>query len=209
MPTSTQLSLFCITASLLILTPGPNFIYVLTRGTTQGRRPALMAAVGLGCGVMLHTTLAGIGVSALFRSSYLAFQIVKYGGSLYLIYLGVKTVIGHSRPFAAASQISTKSQIIIWQSIVASMTNPKTILFFLSFLPQFVNTNTSSVTPQLLLLGSIYMLLTVIIYGAVAYFAGGIGRRLATSTVIASRLRWITGSSFIGLGVWAVLPDHR
>ena len=209
MPTSTQLSLFCITASLLILTPGPNFIYVLTRGTTQGRRPALMAAVGLGCGVMLHTTLAGIGVSALFRSSYLAFQIVKYGGSLYLIYLGVKTVIAHSRPFAAASQISTKSQIIIWQSIVASMTNPKTILFFLSFLPQFVNTNTSSVTPQLLLLGSIYMLLTVIIYGAVAYFAGGIGRRLATSTVIASRLRWITGSSFIGLGVWAVLPDHR
>lgn len=209
MPTSTQLSLFCITACVLILTPGPNFIYVLTRGTTQGRRPALMAAVGLGCGVMLHTTLAGIGVSALFRSSYLAFQIVKYGGSLYLVYLGVKSVTGHSHQLAAASQISTKSQTIIWQSIVASMTNPKTILFFLSFLPQFVNTKTSSVTPQLLLLGSIYMLLTVIIYGTVSYFAGGIGRWLRTRTVIASRLRWITGSTFIGLGVWAALPDRR
>lgn len=209
MPTSTQLSLFCIAACVLILTPGPNFIYVLTRGTTQGRRPALMAAVGLGCGVMLHTTLAGIGVSALFHSSYLAFQIVKYGGSLYLVYLGVKSITGNSHPLAAASQISSKSQMIIWQSIVASMTNPKTILFFLSFLPQFVNTKTSSVTPQLLLLGSIYMLLTVIIYGTVAYFAGGIGRWLRTRTVIASRLRWITGSSFIGLGVWAALPDRR
>ena len=209
MPTSTQLSLFCIMACVLILTPGPNFIYVLTRGTTEGRRAAVMAAVGLGCGVALHTTLAGIGVSALLRSSYLAFQIVKYGGSLYLIYLGVKTLTGHNQPLAAAPQISTRNQTIIWQSIVASMTNPKTILFFLSFLPQFVNTNTTSVTPQLLLLGSIYMLLTVIIYGTIAYFAGGIGRWLRTSTVIASRLRWITGSSFIGLGVWAALPDHR
>jgi threonine/homoserine/homoserine lactone efflux protein len=94
------------------------------------------------------------------------------------------------------------------QSIVASMTNPKTILFFLSFLPQFVNANTSSVTPQLLLLGSIYMLLMLIIYGTVAYFAGGIGRWLRTHTEIASRLRWIIGSSFIGLGVWAALPER-
>ena len=96
MPTSTQISLFCIMATVLILTPGPNFIYVLTRGSTEGRRPALMSAVGLGCGVMLHTTLAGIGVSALLRSSYLAFRMVKYGGSLYLIYLGVKTLTGHN-----------------------------------------------------------------------------------------------------------------
>jgi threonine/homoserine/homoserine lactone efflux protein len=96
MPRSVQVGLFCITVSVLILKPGPNFIYVLTRGTIQGRRPALMAAVGLGCGVMLHTMLAGRGVSALLRSSYLAFHIVKYGGSLYLIYLGVKTLTGHN-----------------------------------------------------------------------------------------------------------------
>ena len=209
MPTGTQVSLFCITASILILTPGPNFIHVLTRGTTQGRRPALMAAFGLGCGVVLHTMLAAIGVSALLRSSYAAFQIVKYGGSLYLIYLGVKTLTGHDDPRAARARISTSNRTIIGQSVVASMTNPKTILFFLSFLPQFVNTHTSSVTPQLLLLGGIYMLLTVIIYGTVGYFAGGIGRWLRTRATIASRLRWISGGSFIGLGVWAALPERR
>jgi threonine/homoserine/homoserine lactone efflux protein len=158
---------------------------------------------------MLHTMLVGIGVSALLRSSYLAFQIVKYGGSLYLIYLGVKTVTGHNHPLAVTPRISTRNQTIIWQSIIASMTNPKTTLFFLSFLPQFINTNASSVTPQLLLLGSIYLLLTVIIYGTVGYFAGAIGQWLRTRAAIASRLRWISGSSFIGLGVWAALPDRR
>jgi threonine/homoserine/homoserine lactone efflux protein len=209
MPTNTQLSLFCITACVLILTPGPNFIYVLTRGTTQGRRPALMAAAGLGCGVMLHTMLAGIGISALLRSSYLSFQIVKYGGSLYLIYLGVKILMGDEDPFAGRTRTSTSNHTIIWQSIVTSMTNPKTILFFLSFLPQFVNTQSSSVTPQLLLLGSIYMLLTIILYGAIGYFAGGIGHWLSTRAVIASRLHWITGGSFIGLGLWAALSHRR
>ena len=208
MPSPEQLSLFFITVSILILTPGPNFIYVLTRGTTQGRRAALLAAVGLGCGVLLHTTLTSIGVSALFSSSYLAFQIVKYGGSLYLIYLGIKSIISHGEPNISSPQISTKNQTIIWQSIVASMTNPKTILFFLSFLPQFVNTKASSVTPQLILLGSIYMLLTVIIYGAIGYFAGSIGSWLNTRKAT-SRLHWITGSSFIGLGVWAALPDRH
>jgi threonine/homoserine/homoserine lactone efflux protein len=208
MPSPEQLSLFFITVSILILTPGPNFIYVLTRGTTQGRRAALLAAVGLGCGVILHTTLASIGVSALFSSSYLAFQIVKYGGSLYLIYLGIKSIISHGAPIISSPQISTKNQTIIWQSVVASMTNPKTILFFLSFLPQFVNTKASSVTPQLILLGSIYMLLTVTIYGAIGYFAGSIGSWLNTSKAT-SGLHWITGSSFIGLGVWAALLDRH
>jgi threonine/homoserine/homoserine lactone efflux protein len=92
MPISSQLIVFCFTAVVLILTPGPNFVYILTRGTTQGRRAALFAVLGLGCGVMIHTMLASIGISALIRSSYLLFQIIKYGGSLYLIYLGLQTL---------------------------------------------------------------------------------------------------------------------
>jgi threonine/homoserine/homoserine lactone efflux protein len=89
------------------------------------------------------------------------------------------------------------------------MTNPKTTLFFLSFLPQFVNNTTPNITMQLLLLGSIYMILTIIIYGLIACFAGSIGHGLRTRTAVASRFRWITGSSFIGLGIWAALPDRR
>jgi threonine/homoserine/homoserine lactone efflux protein len=210
MPTNTQLSLFCLTASILILTPGPNFLYVLTRGITQGRRPALMAALGLGCGVMLHTTLAAIGVAALVRTTYLAFQIIKYSGSCYLIYLGVKTLTDHDRPPLIATPLgATRNRAIIGQSIAASMGNPKTILFFLSFLPQFLNAAAPSAAPQLLLLGGIYMLLTVLLYGMIGYFAGGIGRWLQRQPCVASRLRRLTGGCFIGLGAWAAIPDSR
>jgi len=213
MPTNPQLVVFCLTVSLLLLTPGPNFIYVLTRGITQGRRPALLAVIGLGVGVLVHTTLASLGVSALVRSSYLAFQMIKYGGSFYLIYLGIKT-LRNQDPITIDSSVAvtartTQHQQILWQSLIASLTNPKTILFFLSFLPQFVNSATANVAPQLFLLGSIYMILTVIIYGVLAYFAGSIGQWLRTRAMFTRRLRWITGTSFIGLGLWAALPERR
>ncbi len=209
MPTSPQMLVFCVTATLLILTPGPNFIYILTRGTTQGRHTAMLAVIGLGAGVLVHTTLASLGVAALVRSSYLAFRIIKYGGSLYLVYLGIKTLWNHNAIAIHSSVRPAQHQQVLWQSMIASLTNPKTILFFLSFLPQFVNRASANVTPQLFFLGAIYMVLTLIIYGALAYFAGSIGQWLHTRATIALRLRWITGSSFIGLGLWAALPDRR
>jgi threonine/homoserine/homoserine lactone efflux protein len=204
-----QLLAFCLTAGVLIVTPGPNFVYVLTRGTTQGRRAALLSAIGLGAGVLIHTTLACIGISTLIRSSYVAFQILKYAGSLYLISLGLKTLRNGEAPAAHLSDKPATNPRILWQSIIASLTNPKTMLFFLSFLPQFVTRASLSVTSQLFLLGGIYMLLTLIIYGTLAYFSGSIGQWVAARTATASGLRWFTGSSFIGLGIWAALPDRR
>jgi threonine/homoserine/homoserine lactone efflux protein len=203
-----DLLLFCLAAGALIVTPGPNFLYVLTRGTTQGRRAGLLAALGLGVGVMLHTMLAAIGVSALIRSSYVVFEIIRFTGSLYLIYLGV-TALRLSENHRRELLDPVSGWRIVWQSVVASMTNPKTILFFLSFLPQFVDSRSSHVARQLLLLGGIYMLLTVMVYGLVAYSSGHIGHWMRTRATVASRLRWVTGASFIGLGVWAALPERR
>jgi len=204
-----DLLLFCLAAGALIVTPGPNFIYVLTRGTTQGRRAGLLAALGLGAGVMLHTMLAVIGISALIHSSYVVFQIIRFAGSLYLIYLGVTALRRSESPRRELLDGPASGWRIVWQSVIASMTNPKTILFFLSFLPQFVDNQSSHVTRQLLLLGGIYMLLTVMVYGLVAYSSGHIGHWMRTRAAVASRLRWMTGASFIGLGVWAALPDRR
>lgn len=209
MPTIPHLLAFCVTATLLILTPGPNFIYILTRATTQGRRAALLSAVGLGMGVLIHTTLACIGVSTLIRSSYLAFRILKYVGSFYLLSIGLKTLRKSEMPTFDLSQRLMPKAHILSQSIIASLTNPKTMLFFLSFLPQFVTQTSSSISTQLFLLGGIYMVLTVLIYGMLAYFSGRIGQWLQVRTANASWLHWITGSSFIGLGVWAALPDRR
>src|SRR6185295_11107671 len=98
---SANLLLFCAAAFVLIVTPGPNFFYVLTRGAAQGRRAGVVAACGLGAGVLVHTALATLGVAALVRSSYLAFRAIKYGGSLYLILLGIKTL--RERPRVAAT----------------------------------------------------------------------------------------------------------
>jgi len=204
-----NLVLFCAAAFILIVTPGPNFFYVLTRGAAQGRRAGLIAACGLGAGVLIHTTLAALGVAAVVRSSYVAFRVIKYGGSLYLVYLGVRAL--RDRPAADDSPrlLAASDARIFWQSIVASMTNPKTILFFLSFLPQFVTGPIADASGQMLRLGTIYMLLTLIVYGALGYSAGHASRWLREGWVRGERARWLTGGSFIGLGVWAALPDRR
>ncbi len=206
---SSDLVLFCFVASVLIVTPGPNFLYILTRGATQGRRAGLIAAAGLGAGVLMHTALATLGVAALVRSSYLAFRVIKYGGSLYLVYLGVMALRDRAAVLDNTRRVHETDYRVFWQSIVASMTNPKTTLFFLSFLPQFVHAAARDAARQMLLLGAIYMLLTLIIYGVIGYFAGGVGRWLRTRDAFASRLRWLTATSFVGLGVWTALPDRR
>ena len=206
---SANLVLFCVAAFVLIVTPGPNFFYVLTRGAAQGRRAGVVAACGLGAGVLVHTTLATLGVAAIVRSSYLAFRAIKYGGSLYLIVLGVRAF--RERPEAPATSPARmlSDARLFWQSIVASMTNPKTILFFLSFLPQFVTGPPAEASRQMFGLGAIYMALTVMVYSTVACLAGGATRWLREGHARAARLRWLTGTSFIGLGVWAALPDRR
>jgi threonine/homoserine/homoserine lactone efflux protein len=200
---------FCVAAFVLIVTPGPNFFYILTRGATQGRRAGVIGALGLGAGVLIHTSLATLGVAAIVRSSYLAFRLIKYGGSLYLLYLGFAAL--RERPPAADERtaIAEPDGRVFWQSVVASMTNPKTILFFLSFLPQFVTGSARAVPGQMLLLGGIYMFLTVTVYSAVAHVSGRVSRWLRESRTRAKRLRWVTATSFLGLGVWAALPDRR
>jgi threonine/homoserine/homoserine lactone efflux protein len=200
---------FCVAAFVLIVTPGPNFFYILTRGATQGRRAGVIGALGLGAGVLIHTSLATLGVAAIVRSSYLAFRLIKYGGSLYLLYLGFAAL--RERPPVADERtaIAEPDGRVFWQSVVASMTNPKTILFFLSFLPQFVTGSARAAPGQMLLLGGIYMFLTVTVYSAVAHASGRVSRWLRESRTRAKRLRWVTATSFLGLGVWAALPDRR
>ncbi|MGH9139639.1 MAG: LysE family translocator [Vicinamibacterales bacterium] len=204
-----NLVIFAVAAFVLIVTPGPNFFYVLTRAATQGRRAGVVAACGLGAGVVVHTTLATLGIAAVVRSSYLAFRAIKYGGSLYLIVLGIKAA--RNRPAIPENSLAMrdKDSRVLWQSIVASLTNPKTILFFLSFLPQFVSGPASSASRQMLTLGGIYTLLTMLVYSVLACLAGSATRWLRQSRARANRLRWLAASSFIGLGVWAALPDRQ
>ncbi len=203
-----NLVLFVTAAAVLIATPGPNFIYILTRGATQGRRAALLAVVGLCCGVVMHTTVTALGLSAILRTSAALFTIVKFVGGGYLIYLGIRAFLTDGT-LTQTQPTVLPSTAIVRQSITVSITNPRAALFFLTFLPQFADPARGAVALQMLFLGGLYMLLTLGIYGTVAYFSGTLGDWLLREQTMARRFRWLTASMFCLLGVWALLPDRQ
>lgn len=205
----TTIVVFATASLLLTITPGPDIIYVITCGIGQGRRAAFFAALGFSSGVIIHTTFAVVGLSAIIRSSALAFQIVKYAGAAYLIYLGIKALTSKNNFLLQEQQGNAPSRAIFWQSVLANVLNPKVALFFLAFLPQFVNFSSGNVAVQMLLLGGIFMLLSFTVFSLVGYFAGSIGYWLRRNHWLADKLHWLTGSVFIGLGVRVALPEHR
>ena len=202
-----DIGLFLIASALLTIAPGPDIVYVLTRGIAQGRRAGFAAALGFATGVIFHTALAALGIAALIRSSEFAFSLVRYAGAAYLIYLGVRTLMSQG----ALQPGSDNSRVSLWtayrQSVVGNVLNPKVTLFFLSFLPQFINVNAGHVELQMALLGVLFMLQTVLIFGAIAFFSGSIGDRLRSNPSIANRLNIFAGVVFIALGIRVAWPE--
>ena len=203
-----DIGLFLIASALLVVAPGPDIIYVLTRSITQGRRAGFAAALGFATGVIFHTALAALGIAALIRSSEFAFSLVRYAGAAYLVYLGIRTLMNRS-----AFQLSSDhSSLALWtvykQSVIGNVLNPKVTLFFLSFLPQFINVNAGHVELQMVLLGVIFMLQTVLIFGAIAFFSGVIGEKLRSNSAIADRLNIFAGIIFIALGMRIAWPER-
>ena len=204
-----DIALFLVASALLAVAPGPDIVYVLTRGIAQGRKAGFAAALGFATGCIFHTLLAAFGVAALIRSSPLAFDLVRYAGAAYLIWIGIQA-LRHASAFALTEGGESKAYWTIFkQSVLGNALNPKVTLFFLSFLPQFVNTGAGNVGAQMLLLGVVFMAVTVVVFGAVAYFSGWIGEWLRRKPAIASRLNVFAGITFIGLGIRVALPDMK
>ena len=201
-----DIGLFLIASALLTLAPGPDIVYVLTRGIAQGRRAGFAAALGFATGVIFHTALAVFGVAAVIRSSDFAFMLVRYAGAAYLIYLGVRTLMSRS----AIRHGQDGAEIALWtvykQSVIGNVLNPKVTLFFLSFLPQFINMKAGHLELQMVVLGLLFMLQTIVIFGAIAFFSGTIGDRLRTNPAIADRLNIFAGVIFIALGIRVAWP---
>ena len=201
-----DIGLFLIASALLAIAPGPDIVYVLTRSITQGRRAGFAAALGFATGVIFHTALAALGIAALIRSSEFAFSLVRYAGAAYLVYLGIRALMSRS----AFKLSSDHSSLALWtvykQSVIGNVLNPKVTLFFLSFLPQFINMSAGRVELQMVLLGAIFMLQTVVIFGAIALFSGAIGDKLRSNAVIADRLNIFAGVVFIALGIRVAWP---
>ena len=202
-----DIGLFLIASALLAIAPGPDIVYVLTRGITQGRRAGFAAALGFATGVIFHTALAVLGIAALIRSSEFAFSLVRYAGAAYLIYLGVRTLMSQGALQVGSDNTSISLWSVYKQSVIGNALNPKVTLFFLSFLPQFINVNAGNVELQMVSLGFMFMLQTVLIFGAIAFFSGSIGDRLRSNPSIANRLNIFAGVVFIALGIRVAWPE--
>lgn len=190
-------------AFLLAIVPGPGILYVLTRSLHGGRKEGVQSSLGTAVGGSFHVIAAAFGLSAILAASSLAFTVIKYAGAAYLIYLGVRMLLEKHEVNLEAASVSTGSPFT--QGIITEMLNPKTALFFLSFIPQFVEVSAGSVTLQFILLGSISVILNTTADLVVTFFAGPLGERLRSSERWQRRQRVVTGSAMISLGVYVAV----
>ena len=202
-----DIALFLAASALLTIAPGPDIVYVLTRAIAQGSRAGVAAALGFATGCIFHTVLAAVGIAALIRSSELAFDLVRYAGAAYLLWIGIQA-LRHRSSFSIDRALDTRALGVIFrQSVIGNMLNPKVTLFFLAFLPQFVNAQAGHVGAQMALLGAIFMAQTIVIFGAVALFSGWLGAWMRAKPSIGERLNVFAGITFIALGIRVALPD--
>lgn len=202
-----NLALFLASSVAVTVAPGPDNLQVLARGISQGRAAGLVAALGFAAGVTFHTTLAALGVAALLRSSPLAFEIVKLAGAAYLVWIGIKALTSRGLANAHESAPQPLGQVFR-QSVVGNMLNPKVTLFFIVFLPQFVDrTSAQNVTVQMLLLGLVFMLQTVAVFSTFGLCAGVIGAWLKRRPRAGVWLDRLAGMTFIALGLRVALRD--
>ncbi len=208
-----NIALFIAASLAVIVAPGPDNIYVLTRGVAQGRQVALASAWGMCSGLVFHTTLAALGLSAILARSAVAFSVVKYAGAAYLIYLGVRALLS-TEGFAPSAGEESAARLgrFFLKGLTMNLLNPKVAVFFLAFLPQFAGM--SEATPsnaalQLVTLGLTFALLSVIVFSAIAIFSGTLGDRLSKNPRYATALQWLTGSVLVGLGVRLALSGRQ
>jgi len=204
----TSTLLYFLGASVaLTIAPGPDNIFVLTQGIARGRKSAIVTALGMCSGISIHTTAAAFGISALFYSSVVAFNAVKYAGAAYLLYLAYKTL--KERSSVRLSDPDDRSDSALFKrGFVMNVLNPKVAMFFLAFLPQFVSPTTRYFPLQMLLLGLIFMVQAVIIFCLIGYFSGSIGNFILARPRIAKYFDWLTAGVFVSLGVRLALAER-
>jgi threonine/homoserine/homoserine lactone efflux protein len=203
MPDPSRLALFVGAALLLLVVPGPSVLYIVTQSVSHGRRAGMASVAGITTGTLVHIAAATIGLSALLASSALAFDVIKYLGAAYLIVVGVRRLAGLERPDEGRVTRSHSLSRLYRQGIVVNVLNPKTALFFLAFLPQFVDSTRGAAWAQILLLGLLFAALGFLSDGVWALVAGTLGERLRRSRLFPQVQRYVSGSVFVGLGAVA------
>ncbi|ART50216.1 LysE family translocator [Acidovorax carolinensis] len=209
MPAFETLLTFFGVSVLLGLTPGPDNLFVLLQSAQRGWRAGMAVVVGLCAGLVVHTAAVALGLAAVFAASAMAFTVLKYCGAAYLAYLAWQAL----RAPAATAQEPASTQgtqgkqggpslrRMVGRGMVMNLTNPKVLVFFLAFLPQFADPARGSVALQLMVLGVVFMLATLLVFGAIACFSGGFGALLQRSARAQTVLNRVAGLVFLGLAL--------
>lgn len=209
MPDTPTLFLFALASLALLVIPGPSVLFIVARSLEQGRAAGLASVLGVQLGALVHVVFALLGLSALLFQSAFAFSFVKYAGAAYLIYLGLRTLLSKTaRDENVIVEVVALPRVFL-QGFLVNVLNPKTALFFLAFLPQFVHPERGAVAPQVALLGMLFIALATVSDGLYALLAGSVGRSLRGRPHFAQTQKAIAGTVYLALGVTAVFSGRK
>ena len=211
LPDAHTLALFALAAIALAAVPGPAVLYIVTQSVVGGRVAGLFSALGVATGGAVHVAAAAIGLSSLLVSSALAFEIVKYAGAAYLVFLGVRRLLARDEPerVEGAARPARSPWSLYWQGVVVNVLNPKTAIFFLAFIPQFVDPRGGAAPGQIAVLGLVFVAVALVSDSVYALAAGTAGGLMRGSRRYLQTERWVSGSVFVGLGLATAFSGAR
>jgi threonine/homoserine/homoserine lactone efflux protein len=202
------LPVFLATVFILLITPGPDVAFIVATGVTEGRRPALWASVGISLAMFAHSVFAAAGIAAIVATSDLAYDLIRFGGAAYLIYLAYKSF--RSKPFIAGAQITARSPVENFRrGLLTNLLNPKAILFSGVFLPQFASPAYGPVFQQIVALGAVLSVLGWLFQSALSIASGSFGQWLLSSARRQAFLERLMGVVFLGLAVRLFAMDRK
>jgi threonine/homoserine/homoserine lactone efflux protein len=207
-PGAETLLTFAAASALLALVPGPDNLFVLAQSALQGRAAGLLVTLGLCSGLLVHTLAVAAGVAVIFQTSLLAFTVLKGVGALYLLYLAVLAWRTATTPLPMGGNCRIDAAALYRRGVVMNVTNPKVSLFFLAFLPQFTDPSQGSVPQQVALLGGVFILITILVFGGIALLAGELGVWLRRSTQWQRRLQQLSAFLFVALALSLLLASR-
>lgn len=208
MPDLNSLLLFLAAGLALNFTPGPDMLYVAARGASEGRAAGIVSALGIGAGTLVHIALVALGLAALLSAVPVAYLVVRLGGALYLIYLGIRAL--RSQASLALERVEPASLGVVFrQGVITNVLNPKVALFFLAFLPQFVDPSRGNPALQVVALGLLFDITGTLVNLAVALGSSRAAASLRGSGRAAAVLHKVTGVLFIGLGLRLAFATRR
>ncbi|HYP40885.1 MAG TPA: LysE family translocator [Chloroflexia bacterium] len=209
LPDSSDLLVFLVATLALNLTPGPDMLYVIARSVGQGRTAGIVSALGIGAGIFVHIFAVALGLATLLVSLPLGFEMIKYAGAAYLLYLGIRILVSKEEIVTEGHVRKDNLARIFQQGVITNVLNPKVALFFLAFLPQFVDEARGPIGWQVVALGLLFNISGTLVNVGVALLAGSIGNRLQGRPVFTRAQKWLTGGIFIGLAMRLALLERR